>query len=81
MTEEPEIEKAFICSCHGEGLVVRRFKDESLVWVSLWGGRSYGRGWRWRVRAAWDMLRHGYSWDEVCFTEATAHALSEELGK
>lgn len=70
-----ETETIFICSCHGEGVMVRH--DEEFVFVSLWGYQDNISLW-WRIKQAWSALR-GQSCTEVVLTPETAVKLSSEL--
>lgn len=75
MIENANVEEVFICTCHGEGVIVRG--DEDFVFLSIWG---YGNNvsLRWRIKQAWSALR-GSSCSEVVLTARTAAALAEQL--
>ncbi len=76
-----EYNKMITCSCCAEGILIRRFDDEGLIWLSLWRSAMKHPSFRQKLRYCYEMLRWGYSADEVVFTKEAANTLALELTK
>jgi hypothetical protein len=65
----------FICSCHGEGVIVR--KDEDFTYVAIWGYPNNVTLW-YRIKQAWWALK-GQSCTEVVLDPDTTVSLANSL--
>ena len=77
--EKPDIEKIFVCGCHGEGLQIYKFDDMELIFVALWKYGLFAPTIWQRLGYAWRMIRWGIVNEEVNFNPETARAVAAEL--
>jgi hypothetical protein len=77
-----DIKRFIMCACNGEGLVLEKFKNESEVYLSLFGrGLNIQRyGWKSRLRHIWQILTKGFPYtDEIVLTKKDAQYLAKSL--
>lgn len=73
--KEAAVEQIFLCSCHGEGIVLE--SDEDNVYLGIWGFHNNVSLW-WRVKQAYAALR-GRASTQIVLNHATARKLMEHL--
>ena len=78
------VNKIFMCGCHGEGLVVDKFYDNEIYLAMFsqmhrYNGQSK-MGLKEKLRWIWHILTTGEPWiDEMILTDQCARELGKEL--